>query len=235
VRVYWTAPVLWPGATFVIVAGGPSLTAEQVNACRDRHDAHGSRVRMIVINDGYRLAPWADVLYFCDCKWWGSFRHGEKLKAWQGLIVRMDGGHYNFGDPRIKVMRNCETGPGLATQRDGLNTGRNSGYQAINLAVHLGAKRIVLLGYDMQAATDRGRPKTHWFGDHPGGTSPSVYDQFLPWFDTLVKPLAAKGIEIVNCTPGSRLRAFPQRKLGEVLDAISHQSSVITPSAEAAA
>ncbi len=216
-RQYWTAPELWPGSTFVCIAGGPSLTLPQVEACRDRVDGSGSRVRVIVINDGYRLAPWADLLYFCDDKWWGSFKHGEKLKNWKGLIVRMDGGQANFGDPRIKVMKNAETGPGLCPFRDGLNTGRNSGFQAINLAVHLGARRIALLGYDMHAPLVDGRPKAHWFGDHPGGTSPSVYDQFLPWFETLVKPLAAKGIEIVNCSPGSRLKSFPMARIEDVL------------------
>ena len=38
---------------------------------------------------------------------------------------------------------------GLESARDTLAHGNNSGYAAINLAVHLGAARIVLLGYDM--------------------------------------------------------------------------------------
>lgn len=212
-RQYWTAPELWPGATFVCIAGGPSLTIAQVEACRERECA-GSKVRVIAINDAYRLADFADVLYFCDDKWWQW--HNKKLAGWKGLIVRMDGGLYNFGDARLKVMKNVDTG-GLCEARDGLNTGRNSGYQAINLAVHLGARRILLLGYDMQAPLVNGKPKNHWFGDHPGGTSPGVYTDMLPWFDTLVKPLAKLGIEILNCTPGSALRSFPLRSLDEAL------------------
>lgn len=213
---YWRAPELWPGATFVCVAGGPSLTAAQVDACRDRVDSSGNQVRVIVINDGYRIAPWADVLYFCDDKWWGW--HHEKLKGWKGLIVRLDGGRHDFGDPRIKVMKNYGR-EGLCTLTDGLMHGRNSGYQAIGLAAHLGARRILLLGYDMRAGEEKGKPKLHWFGDHPGGTSPRVFEQMVPCFDGLVKPLAERGIEILNCTPRSALKAFPFMDLAAALPA----------------
>jgi hypothetical protein len=47
----------------------------------------------------------------------------------------------------------------------------------------------MLLGFDMHAQVGPHGVKTHWFGDHPGNTSPSVYDSMLPWFDTLVAPL----------------------------------------------
>lgn len=209
-RQFWSAPVLWPGSTVAIFAGGPSITREQVDYCR-------GKVRAIAINNAYELAPWADVLYFCDDKWWSQFGHGKKLVDWNGLIVRLQSGNHDFGDPRIKVMRNIDQRGGLAEARDALATGQNSGYQAINLAVHLGAKRILLLGYDMEAPFVNGRLKTHWFGDHPGGTSPHVYDQMLPWFDTLVQPLKERGVEVVNCTGGGRLRCFPRMSIQEAL------------------
>lgn len=212
-KQYWSAPELWPGSLVVIIAGGPSLTAAQVDACRDR-EWNGRRVRAIAINDGYRLASWADVLYFCDDKWWQW--HAKQLAGWQGIIARLAGGAHDFGDPRIKVLRNVGRS-GLCAERDGLMNGKNSGYQAINLAVHLGAKRIVLLGYDMQAPVVCGKLKTHWFGDHPGGTSPGVYREMLPWFDTLVGPLKQHGVDILNATPGSELRTFPRRALEEGL------------------
>lgn len=206
---YWTAPELWPGETCVLIGGGPSLTAAQVEACR-------GRVRAIAINDAYRLAPWADALYFCDCKWWQW--HHKKLADWKGLIVRMQGGMHDFGDPRIKVLRNLDEKRGLAERRDGLHNGQNSGYQAINLAVHFGAKRILLLGYDMQGVLEGPRVKTHWFGDHPGGTNPIVYEKMLPHFESLPPLLEKRGIEVINCTPGSALRVFPMRSIERALE-----------------
>lgn len=212
-RQYWTAPELWPNSAFVVIGGGPSLTPGQIEACRNR-TWRGSKVRLIAVNNQYKLAPDADVLYFCDDKWWGW--HGKKLADWKGLIVRLDGGHGDFKDPRIKVMRNYNT-TGLSELRDGLHTGRNSGFQAMNLAVHLGAKLIVLLGLDMRAPLVNGMPKSHWDGDHPGGTAPNVYDQMLPNFPSLIEPLRKRGIEVVNATPGSALRCFPMKPIEEAL------------------
>lgn len=214
-RRYWTAEETWHGAIVACIGGGPSLTAAQVEACR-------GRARVIAINDAYKLAPWADILYFCDDKWWEW--HHKHLLGWKGQIVRLQGGKHDFNDPRIKVMKNDNNDGrshgGLAEQRDSLRPGKNSGYQAIHLAVHLGAKRIVLLGYDMHSPMVGGFPKTHWFGDHPGCTAPDVFEQLmLPYFQSLVKPLAARDVEVINATPGSKLRCFPMKPLEEALPA----------------
>ena len=205
---YWSVPYIWHGATVVCIGGGPSLTAEQVEYCR-------GKARVIAINDAYKLAPWADVLYFCDDKWW--MWHHKKLVEWQGMIVRLQGGKHDFGDPRIKVLRNLDQRDGLSDRQDGLHTGQNSGFQCINLAALFGAARILLLGYDMQVHMVGGLPKSHWFGDHPGGTSARVYEHMLRHFPSLIAPLKKKGIEIVNCTPGSKLRCFPMMSLEDAL------------------
>ena len=55
-------PRRWPGSTIVCIASGPSLTLGDVEACA------GSAV--LTVNDGYRFAPWADVLFSADVKWW---------------------------------------------------------------------------------------------------------------------------------------------------------------------
>ena len=59
----WAVPPIWRGATVVCLGGGPSLTAADAAQCR-------GRARVIAINDAYRLVPWADLLYFCDYRWW---------------------------------------------------------------------------------------------------------------------------------------------------------------------
>ncbi|HEY5597204.1 MAG TPA: hypothetical protein VIK47_00240, partial [Kiloniellales bacterium] len=107
----------------------------------------------------------------------------------------------------IRLLENTGV-DGLELRRNGLRTGRNGGYQAINLAVHLGARRILLLGYDMRAAADW---RTHWFGDHADWpTRASVYETaMLPHFPGLAAALRTAGVETVNCTPGSALTDFP--------------------------
>jgi hypothetical protein len=196
----------WPGETVVVVATGPSLTVDDVAYCR-------WKAKVIVINNAHELAPWADALYGCDAKWWRWHRGvpsftGPKWSmdhsAWHGLKVQY---------PDVQLLRNTGSN-GLERDPTGLRNGRNSGSQAINLAYHYGAKRIVMIGYDMQA---RGG-KTHWFGDHPNKQK-SPYDQFRRAFETLVKPLAKSGIEIVNCSRNSVLTAFPKAELRDVLKA----------------
>lgn len=197
---YWFAPALWPGDTFVVLGGGPSITPEQVVACR-------GRARVIAVNDQLRLAPWANVHYFCDDKWWKWHHQQSWYRAYQGLRVTLENLHLAPQDNTLNSIQNVGT-TGLCEVHTGVMTGRNSGYQAINLAAHLGARKILLLGFDMRAVMEQRKPKTHWFGDHPGGTSPGVYQTMLDCFPSIVEPLQQRGIEVVNCTPDSALKLF---------------------------
>jgi len=190
-------PKLWPGSTIVCIGTGPSLTGADVAYCRNR-------ARVIVVNDAYRLADWADVLYACDGKWWYWHRQAKDLAAFEGLKYALDPKAHAYG---AQVLRN--TGDtGLDVRPDCVRNGRNSGYQAINLAVHLGAARILLLGYDMQG--------DHYFGHHPDQSRPP-FGVCLKRFQTLVKPLRDLQVAVINCTRKTALTCFPCQPLEEAL------------------
>ncbi len=195
---YEPVPALWPGATIAILATGPSLCAADVQACREKP------VRILAIKDAIRLAPDADALYACDGHWWKTY--GPTL-TYAGPKYSLDEG----ARPWASVLKHAGE-MGLSADRCGLKTGRNSGYQAINLAVHLGATRIVLLGYDMQATHGR----THCHPPYPWKPN-SDFTAFLPMFRFLVAPLAALGIGIVNASRVSALTEFPRLSLAEAL------------------
>lgn len=195
---YWTAPRMWPGETVTILGGGPSLTQQQVDACK-------GRCRVIAINDAYRLAPFADVLYFCDERWHGWHRDKPEYRAFQGLRVTLD----NEGIQGAHSLHNMGW-EGLQLCPWGLATGRNGGIQAINLAVHFGVARILLLGYDMRPG--------HWHGGHPTETRPGVYAEcMLPSFPAVAAALDRLGIECINCTPGSALDVFARGSIADLL------------------
>ena len=199
--VYATVPRKWPDSTIVCIGGGPSLTQEDVEAVRGRVDA------VIAINDAYRLAPWADVLYACDERWW-TWHKG--VKSFAGLKYSLQKSSLKWRG--VQVLQN--TGPiGLERKPNGLKTGKNSGYQAMNLAFHLGAKRILLLGYDMQVAIG----KSHWFGSHPGGGPPPV-QSFRGMFRQIVGPLEKEGVSVVNCSRETALDCFTRLPLTQALD-----------------
>ncbi len=202
----YTVPRLWPGGTVACLGGGPSLTPEQADLLR-------GRAGVIAINDAYKLAPWAGVLYGCDWRWW---RKHKGVPGFAGLKVTLSNSRGHLDDyPDIEVLENTGA-QGLELNPTGLRTGRNGGYQAINLGVHLGAKRILLLGYDMRADA---RGRTHWFGDHEDWpTRASIFaGVMLPCFATLVEPLEELGVEVINCTPHSALDVFPKAPLEESL------------------
>lgn len=200
-------PRLWPQSTVVCIASGPSLTREDCDLVRDAH--REGQVKVIVINTSYQLAPWADCLYACDARWW---KWHDGARDFQGL-------KYSLQDARVKdygvtVLKNTGT-TGLDVRPSGLRTGHNSGYQAINLAVHFGAKQIVLLGYDLKRAPDG---KVHWHGDHRQAVNVPL-SLFLPTFQTLVQPLQKLGVSVVNCSRETALTCWPRVALRDALSA----------------
>lgn len=200
--VYATVPKLWPGGTVVCMASGPSLTKEDADYCRGKADG------VIVVNTTYQMAPWADCLCASDVRWW-AWHKGAKdfagLKYATSSAVQWSG---------VQILRNTGMA-GLELDPTGVRHGLNTGYRAINVAVHFGAKRILLLGYDMKRADGPDR-KEHWHGDHPIA-SRSPYPAFIKRYGTLVDPLKVLGIEVINCTPGSALEMFPKANLRDVL------------------
>jgi len=191
----------WPDETIVCAASGPTLTAEDLAYARRR--AH-----VVAVSDAVRLAPWAPVLYSSDRRWWHYYAGAPEFRG------HKVGVGWKLGDsspipraPGIHVLEH--TGPeGLELVSTGLRTGGHSGYAAINLAVHLGARRIVLLGY----TCGRVGGASHFFGRHPSGLEESTdqhYAAFRRAYDALVAPLAELGVAVINATPGSTITAFP--------------------------
>lgn len=195
--------------TVVVIGGGPSLTREQVEYTR-------GRARVIAIKEAARLAPWADAFYCGDGPW--MVKHRDEVLAFPGPVhaVAQEPERHRLEPvlafrPDLRIYRN-DGKEGLCEDPAGLRTGCNSGYQAINIAFHMLARRIVLLGYDLKGAAGR----MHWFHrafEHPEDR----YRAWAPLFRTIVAPLARHGVQVINATPGSALDAFPMMPLQEAL------------------
>lgn len=196
------------------IASGPSLTPEDVEAVR-------GKVRVLAINDSYRLAPWADALYAADLKWWHV--HYERARPdFEGRMYSIE----DNGDRKNPRIANQLFGinvfrqeskrdvfhKGLSRVPGTLRLGGLSGYQAINLAFLWGAKVILLLGYDMQLTNGQ----RHWFGDHRDNLpNTSEYGAQIKHFQT-INP-AEYGIEIVNCSRATALKHFPRMTIEAAL------------------
>lgn len=192
----------------IVFASGPSLTklwsADREPPCP-----------AVAVNDAWRVVPTADVLYATDDRWWLHHKLVPEFKGvkvgWggesrpDGIVWLADGGTEGF-DPRLGWIRHC----------------RNSGGAAIHLAAQLGARTILLVGFDQRRVGD----KDHFFGAHPDAIElhrgmGSPYPDWKPHFDALAAALAEQRIRVLNCTPGSALSMFPMANLEEMLPCLT--------------
>jgi len=199
--IWRVPPGEWAGRRAFILGGGASLAAFDVG--RLQGQGH-----VIAINDaGLDLAPWADILFFADgCERWFGWNR-DKLHLFKGarLVTRRR-------VPDVPKLHMLKHDADAALSRDpGVLAGFCSGASAINLAFHLGASEIVLLGFDMRPG--------HWHDNHklPNPLPQPYRDQFMPSLTRMSFELAQDGCRVLNATPGSALRCFPVADIEDIL------------------
>lgn len=199
----------WRGETAVIVATGPSASSAPLLEAK-------GRARVIVIKSSWLLAPWADALYGCDRGWWIENRGAPKFK---GLKF----------SPSPTVCKVCKdvtlvrlvAKAQILTHEIGKvgcgrhSGGGHSGFHAINLAVQFGAKRIVLVGLDMTANQNA----MHWHKELQTGrrVDPKGMRECREAMDGCAPQFAALGVQVINVSPVSELKAYPRMGLIEAI------------------
>lgn len=152
-------------------------------------------------------------MYACDKKWWDA-HHTEVAAGFRGECWTQDEqASATYGLRYIESVNDA----GLCRRPGRIYTGGNSGYQAVGLAYHLGAARIVLLGYDMQK-TDG---KDHWHGSHPdkmGNPHPSSLNVWAARFGVLATDLREAGVQIHNMSRQTAIRGIDRITLDEFLN-----------------
>lgn len=201
---YWRVPRIWEGGDCYILGGGPSLRAVDVNRLRGH--------RVIAINNAFKLGDWIEVCLFRDAPWWR--RYGSQVLEWPGLRVTI--GREYLGIPGLKVLQH-EGGLGITLDPCKLRWNVSTGGAALNLAVHLGVKRIVLLGYDMQKGATG---ENNWHEENRPHTKEARFDpypRFLQAFPSIKADLERLGIKCLNATDGGCLETFPRVSLEDLL------------------
>lgn len=161
-----------------------------------------ARFARIVVNDGYILEPDADALYAADARWW----------AWHGktIAAQFKGRKFcpepttaqQWGAEHVALERREGLSVDGRTIRTGGQIG-NSGAQAINLAVMLGARRIVLVGMDMGGS--------HFFGQHPKGVhTDSDFKGMVRGMSAMAADLHRYGIDVINTSDCSNIAYWPK-------------------------
>lgn len=172
---------------YVCLGSGPSLTEA------DCGHVQASGAFSIAVNSTIDAAPWASAVYAMDSAWWRA--NYRKAMVFRGA---------KFSSRTI---------PGV--KKVWINQG-NSGAGAIQLAINLGAKKIILLGYDCSVKNG-----SHWHGDHDKTKNPdsSKCDKWQDQFASVAALAEESGVDVINCSRHTELRAFRRGVLEEELKA----------------
>lgn len=190
-----------------ILATGPSLNKSDIDYLR-------GKCRVMAVNDAYRLCSWADYLYAADERWWVAHDYckdfmGERWTQHQGSKVWATVAKHN-GLSVIPSINSRVVNTGSFE----ISRGYNSGFQALNLSILFGYKKILLLGFDCRIVDG----KRHFFGDHQGKLKRnSPYHLFKLAFESSAAKITSEGVEVVNCTPGSAITCFKQSIITQCL------------------
>lgn len=209
-------PAAWQGDTAVLIGGGPSLTAGQVNTVKTAWSF--GECRVIGINRAYEIAPWVDALYASDDTFWTN--NIDAIRSLNiALLFAYDGpsaekyGLWHIPGPHPTGGANNVL-EGLSDDPRYIYTGAHSGYAALNLAYHLGAARILLLGYDCKYGAGG---RKHWHDDHIGANNAADALAWAAHYPSTLAQLRRRQVTVINCTPDTDLDCFPKETITHAL------------------
>lgn len=198
----------WRGETAIIVATGPSASDAPLELAK-------GKARVIAIKTSWKLAPWADVVYGCDRDWWSNNRG---LTEFKGLritaspsVAKVYGLNLVKLFPKAVILAGGEAGKIGCGSRYGNG---HSGFHAINLAVQFGAKRLILVGFDMSFANG-----WHWHEEINRITrpTPGSIGDMAKQLDDCAEQFVRLGVEVINCSATSALQKYPKQELEDAL------------------
>lgn len=188
------------GTNVFIVGGGFSLKSFDFGTLEGQN--------VIALNSVYKYVDETAVLYWADASWGQSeedkllkhpskYRFSSRLNADSLILDNKTGiggchwlkktGDYGY-DTNVNHVR-----------------GNNSGANAINFAVNLGAYRVILLGFDMGYTGS----KSYFHEHHAVSTAAATYPElFIPSIESMAKEMKHLPVKIINCNTYSKLKCF---------------------------
>ena len=203
--VFWEYGEWFKDELVVILGGGPSHVEFDPKLLKD--------VSFIAVNSSCRwvrgVAKKTDLLYFNDNSW--NERFPELVETWPGVSVTSNR-HVKarVGDlvERLDIFALTEF---MSRMSDYVQA--SSGHTAACLAAHMGAKVIVLIGFEAGVVNGR----THGHNDYAQMETNSYENRFVPGWKGLRTRFEELGIKVINSTPNSKILDFPFMPLEEVL------------------
>jgi len=200
----------WKSEAVVIIACGPSAPSVPLDGLK-------GKVKFVGIKEAFvKFCPWGDAAYGCDAPWW-VYKGG--LPEFSGLKFCYDSKACD-AFPGIKrvFIDDPASDKMLFEEPMKIGAGGNSGFQAVNLVVQFGCRRIGLVGFDMGDKAGR----THWYGrsNWPSANNPDETN-FRRWRDALSLAsfdLKALDVDVVNLSQASELKCFPKLSVDAMIE-----------------
>ena len=228
----WQVPRIWEGGDVWILGGGPSVpkqfnipdkVVQEVVAGASPsvyspymsflHNKH-----VIGINVAYLIGDWIDMVFFGDASFF--LPHQQRLALFPGMKVSCHAGVEKYKWVRY-VGKDPNKTKGISNNLNMVSWNGNSGAAAISVAAHAGAKRIMLLGFDMSLDNNR----QHWHDIYHRGNKPDLkkmpFNRHLRGFSDIAKDARRLGIEIVNVSPNSAINEFRKVSLKDFMNECS--------------
>jgi len=166
----------------------------------------------IGVNAAYLIGDWIKYILFHDEEFWQA--HKKRLEHYPGQLVTCNNRFETRPHERVLfIPKSRVKGYGISEDASTLCWNHNSGAAAISLAAHLGARKIFLLGFDMNIQGSVHFHNAH--KDYLKRTPP--FERFLLGFPYIAQDAKRRGIEIFNCSPESAIDVFPKVNVKDVL------------------
>jgi len=204
-------------STIYILGGGHSILHQDIRVLEGKNT--------ICVNNSYELLRSPTAIFWGTNSAWIGKHYDNISKKTNSILLTADfiSNKIDYNDVKIGIldslMLNRMDGCGFSNN---INTvcGNNSGCNALNLAINMHPKKIVLLGFDMNISVDK---KTHY---HKGNgydpkTMQKVYtEQFIPSFINLKNGMVDMNIDIsiINTSLDSAITVFEKDDLINHLD-----------------
>ena len=185
-----------------IIGGGPSLKGFNWELLRGKN--------VLSINRAFQAVPWAIATFWTDSRFYKWYE--KDLKRFKGVKI---GCRYSQLYDKSVILVRSTGGAGVDEYPYHIRAGNNSGFAALNVGYHLGAKRIYLLGYDMRS--DKGG--THWHDGYVTAHNHDIYERaMMKDFINSEKYYKKVKVKLYNANPDSMMTHITKCTIEQALN-----------------
>ncbi|MDH7554339.1 MAG: hypothetical protein QHH74_11850 [Spirochaetota bacterium] len=190
----------------------PSVYSPYMKSIHNKH--------VIGINVAFMIGDWIDMVFFGDNGFFLKYK--AQLAKFPGLKVTCYSGINEVNWVKYLV-KDGKKPRGISSAPNLVSWNGNSGAAAISIAAWAGAKRIILLGFDMALSQDN---RQHWHNLYGKGVidiknekklMALPFQRHLIGFPIIAEDANRMGIEILNASPQSSIREFRKVTVKEIL------------------